>query len=291
MVNNKVVLSNGTALIDLSQDTVTSAGDIASGKTGHLADGTSVTGTFTADANATSADIASGKTAYVNGSKITGTASGGAVDYNITISASSPTGGNNGDIWVHQTNLTTTIIPSDYTGLTGMSVSSSHPAANSYHDTTSTNYTQWSLSTSTTGYVYYTFDARSIPEGASIVSVTAKAKVRVSNTGRVTNTTCRLYANTTAKGSNVTFASTSASNIATLSPGNSWTRSELNDLRMRIGGTGSSSSSTKAIYFYGAEVTVTYAGTNIYKKVSGSWVKQTNMTTLFELNKSYKRVA
>lgn len=45
MANNKVMLSDGTVLIDLSQDTVTSANDIVSGKVGHLADGTQVTGT------------------------------------------------------------------------------------------------------------------------------------------------------------------------------------------------------------------------------------------------------
>lgn len=43
-IYNKVVAGNQT-LIDLSQDTVTSAAHIVSGHTGHLADGTQVTGT------------------------------------------------------------------------------------------------------------------------------------------------------------------------------------------------------------------------------------------------------
>ena len=42
---NKVALSNGTTLIDLSQDTVADASHIMSGYVGHLADGTQVTGT------------------------------------------------------------------------------------------------------------------------------------------------------------------------------------------------------------------------------------------------------
>lgn len=43
--NNKIQLSDGTILIDLTQDTVTSAADIIAGKVGHLADGSIVTGT------------------------------------------------------------------------------------------------------------------------------------------------------------------------------------------------------------------------------------------------------
>lgn len=42
---NKVVKSDGTTLIDLSQDTVTSSDHIMSGYVGHLADGSQVTGT------------------------------------------------------------------------------------------------------------------------------------------------------------------------------------------------------------------------------------------------------
>lgn len=46
MAINKVT-KDGVALIDLSQDTVTSAADIVSGKKGHLQNGEQVTGTYT----------------------------------------------------------------------------------------------------------------------------------------------------------------------------------------------------------------------------------------------------
>lgn len=45
MANNKIQLSDGTVLLDLSNDTVTSSAHIMSGYVGHLADGTQVTGT------------------------------------------------------------------------------------------------------------------------------------------------------------------------------------------------------------------------------------------------------
>lgn len=153
---------------------------------------------------------------------------------------------------------TLTLVPSGNTGLTGMSISGSYPVTNAYTDETSTTYARYTVSQSTTGSVYFTFDTSDLPASATITSVTAKARARVSNTTRVSNTKCQLYTGTTAKGSNTTFATTSNPPTAiTLTPG-TWTRSELNDLRLFVGGTGSSSTSSRYIYFYGASVTITY---------------------------------
>ena len=73
---NKVVYG-GNTLIDLTGDTVTRA-DVQSGKTFHLKDGSTTTGTniwdaYTQDGTATAAEILSTKTAYVNKVKVTGT--------------------------------------------------------------------------------------------------------------------------------------------------------------------------------------------------------------------------
>lgn len=153
---------------------------------------------------------------------------------------------------------TLTLVPSGYTGLTSLTTSSSYPISNAYKGSGDTStYARLSLSTSTTGYLYLTFDTSDIPSGAAITGVSGTVTVRVSSTSRVTSTVCQLYSGTTAKGSNVTFASTSTSNTVTLTPG-TWTASELGDLRLRIGGTGSSSSQSKYIYLYGATITVSY---------------------------------
>ncbi len=74
--NSKVVLSDGTVLMDLTGDTV-SAGTLASGVTAHGADGAPITGTNTYDSD-TSGDTAlvgeilSGKTAHARGTALTG---------------------------------------------------------------------------------------------------------------------------------------------------------------------------------------------------------------------------
>lgn len=75
MANNKIIY-NGKTLIDLTTDTVT-ADKILSGITAHDKSGEVITGTCdydanTQDATVAQAEILKGKTAYVRGSKLTG---------------------------------------------------------------------------------------------------------------------------------------------------------------------------------------------------------------------------
>ena len=88
---------------------------------------------------------------------------------------------------------TVTLVPSGYTGLTNITTStnSSYKMDNGYNDENhSSNYARLVLQTSTTGYVYWTFDVSEIPAGATITSISAKARVRVNNTNYVTSTKC-----------------------------------------------------------------------------------------------------
>lgn len=76
MAVNKVIYG-GNVLIDLTGDTIT-PDKLAEGITAHDASGAQITGTNTYDADtqdatAAAAEILTGKTAYVRGSKITGT--------------------------------------------------------------------------------------------------------------------------------------------------------------------------------------------------------------------------
>lgn len=75
--HSKIVLGNGEVLIDLTADTV-KEDKLLKGYTAHGADGEVMTGTCTfdadtQDANAADAEILAGKTAYVKGTKKTGT--------------------------------------------------------------------------------------------------------------------------------------------------------------------------------------------------------------------------
>ena len=142
------------------------------------------------------------------------------------------------------------------------SVSSSYPIENGYDGGDSTSYAQFVLTTGSNAvtYVYYNFDTSSIPEGATITSVSCQAKGYVSTTNSryISTRQMQMCTGTTTKGSATTI-SNSASTV-TMSVG-SWTLDELHDAKIRLHvtrGTSSTSSTSYYCRFYGATLTVNY---------------------------------
>ena len=86
--NNKVVLSDGTVIIDLTADTITAA-DLAYGVTAHDMSGAAIVGSSTKDSDTSSdtaiaGEILSGKTAHARGAQLTGSmTNNGGTDYVI----------------------------------------------------------------------------------------------------------------------------------------------------------------------------------------------------------------
>lgn len=160
---------------------------------------------------------------------------------------------------------TLTFIPSGYTGNSNLTAGTGYYVpSNGYHSysgsASTSNSARWTTSsTSTVGYVYYTFSISGIPSNATITSVSCIAKIWLNNTSRVSNTTIQLYAGTTAKGSSSTFSTTSTTNTVTLNTGNSWTVSEANNIRLRFGGQKANSNNNGYIYFYGADLSISYS--------------------------------
>ena len=219
-------------------------------------------------------------------------------------------------------------IPSGYTNLSSsITISSSYPITGAYQNSAdSTDYARLDFNTSTTGYIELLFGIEGIPSDATITSISAKARLRISSTSRMTNRICQLYSGSTAKGSNTDFLSTATGGVVvTLTPG-TWTVGELNDLRMRVGATSSSSTSSKYLYIYGADITIDYTLNgkaytytifnivtdhnivisdatlqSVYRKVNNAWskyskiyvkqnnvwVEQSDFGTVFQSNKIY----
>ncbi len=142
------------------------------------------------------------------------------------------------------------------------SISSYYPITNAYTDSSSTNYAQvsWKTGSGAETYVYLKFDFSSIPSGATIKTVTAKAKgyVNTTNSSRVTTRQMQLATGTTLKGNALTISNSTSEQ--TFSNVGTWTRAELLDagIRYYVKRGSSNTSSTYQLRMYGATMTVTY---------------------------------
>lgn len=140
---------------------------------------------------------------------------------------------------------------------------SGYPAENGIGDGTGT-YAGFVLKTGSSAVtnVYYNFDCSGIPEGATINSVECRARASRSSTqsNRIASAYLQLCTGTTTKGSQTSVATTTATYFD-LTPG-TWTRSELQNAKIRFTatrGTSSTSSTSYSIRFFGAVLTVDYA--------------------------------
>ena len=160
-------------------------------------------------------------------------------------------------------------------------------SSSAYDSETSTTYSSIGLTRGSQAitYIYFKFNLSAIPENATITSVTcvAKAYSNANNTYAPTKQIC-MYSGTTAKGSHQTL--TTSAKTFTFS-GTTWTRAELSDARIRlyaIRGT-SNTSTSRALYFYGATLTVNYSYNETFYTVTAS--SDTAGVTVYPTNQEY----
>lgn len=263
MAKNKVVY-NGTVLIDLSADTVSSSDHIMSGYVGHLRDGT----------------------------QVTGTGQGGGASQTIYSGESAPASslGSNGDVYIITSGGgSLEAYPASFTSSGMNSTSNASKCIGVSAADGSATGNMYSSGSGTTGVVEYAFDLSSIPASATIDSVSCVVNAHEENASRSTFT-LQLYSGSTAKGSETTVSGTSNTNY-TLTCG-SWTRSELDSLVLHTeygyyGGlvAGATLTIAYSLAVTSYEVTLTGSssswsikGSGIYQKVNGSWSAVSSVT-------------
>lgn len=153
------------------------------------------------------------------------------------------------------TQYTLSVNPSSYSG------TASAPSS-AYDAETTTNYATTALTKGANAetYCYFKFNTSAIPAGATIDSVECKAKVYINNTtaSYVAIRRVQMFSGTTAKGTAQNIPGTAS--VVTFS-GETWSRSEVNDVRVRIyakRGT-SATNNNFSMRFYGATLTIKYS--------------------------------
>lgn len=264
MAKNKVVY-DGTVLIDLSTDTVSSSDHIISGYVGHLRDGTQVTGTGQGGGGASQA-IYCGE------------------------NAPSSSTGNDGDVYIVTSGGgSVEAYPANFTSSGMSSTSNASKCIGVSAEDGSATGNMYSSGSGSTGTVDYSFDLSSIPATATIDSVSCQVKAHEENSSK-SDFRLQLYSGNTAKGSATTVSGTS-NTVYTLTTG-TWTRSELDSLVLHTtygyyGGLVAGATLTIVYSMSEASYDVTLTGSssgwsisgnNIYKKSSGSWSSVSSVT-------------
>lgn len=162
-----------------------------------------------------------------------------------------------------QDTYTSNTVNFDSTNSTYASVVSGYPIENGIGDGSGT-YAGFVLTNGSSAVtnIYYNFNCSGIPSGATITSVSCRARASRSSTNSnyIASAYLQLCTGTTTKGSQTSVATTTATYFD-LTPGD-WTLAELQNAKIRFRGTRgtrSTSSTSYSLRFFGAVLTVEYS--------------------------------
>lgn len=156
------------------------------------------------------------------------------------------------------------------TGITDSNFGSITNPSNAYSQADSPSPAVFKVPTTNgTYYCYFTFTTNAIPSNATISSVTAQFKAKVTNSSRLTSAKAVMYKGSSPVGNQASYLSTTEA-IYQLTGLGGWTRSELDNIKLRFEATRLGSTSTVNASFYGADITVAYDASTTYYEVTSS---------------------
>lgn len=167
-----------------------------------------------------------------------------------------------------------TFIPSSYDSVNSSvnGTDSTNTPSNGLTEATSATraaFTSFTTANSTTRF-YYRFDCSSIPQNATINSVTCDFKATCSSNYFNTRIAQLCYG-TTKKGEPVTITNSSINNtvnVQTITDGGSWTREELNGIGIVVEAIRGTSTNGFTLSFYGATLTVNYSYNDVTYQIT-----------------------
>ena len=177
---------------------------------------------------------------------------------------------------VPHNNLTISRNPSVYIGRNidiGISgsfgaIQSTGPAENAFTSTNSDTYCNYNPATGGAGGPVFGFgNFDDIPENATINSVSCTVKIRITNNNGMTSATVQLYSGTMPKGTAIDFHTSTSTDPRQFTNTGSWTRAELDELYLVIL---ARRSSNRQVYFYGADLTITYSYDELQYEITSS---------------------
>lgn len=165
---------------------------------------------------------------------------------------------------------TLTVYPSSYDS-TDKSYYSISNVSNAYTEASGSGYCSIGLTrgSGASTYVYFGFNTSSIPQNATITSISCIVRISISNqsASNIASKGAKMCSGTTEKTGAVSVTTTTSNRTFTMG---TWTRAELNDIRLKLYATRGTSNTSNGyvLRLYGCTLTIGYTYNDIYYEVT-----------------------